>query len=73
MATSGMIAEELTETLKQDAEDALNAAVTQATEADVAYERVVLEGPREFCPHCWQGFRFPNYKNEQWRFLQTFS
>lgn len=44
MATSGMITKELTETLKQDAEDALDAAVTQATEADVTYERVVLEG-----------------------------
>lgn len=40
----GTIAGELTETLEQQAEDALDAAVGRAEEADVAYERIILEG-----------------------------
>lgn len=40
----GTIANELTETLEQEAEDALNAAVARAEAANVAYERTILEG-----------------------------
>lgn len=40
----GTIADDLTETLEQEADDALDAAVTQADEADVASDRTILEG-----------------------------
>lgn len=40
----GTIANELTETLEQEADEALADAVAQAKEADVDYERVLLEG-----------------------------
>jgi nucleotide-binding universal stress UspA family protein len=46
MAASGVgtVADDLTETLDSIASDALDAAVSEAEDADVAYERVVLEG-----------------------------
>ena len=40
----GTIADELTETLEQEADEALDWATTQANEAGVDYERVLLEG-----------------------------
>ena len=40
----GTIADELTETLEQEADNALDQAVEQADEADLEYERVLLEG-----------------------------
>ncbi|WP_137286093.1 universal stress protein [Halorussus salinisoli] len=40
----GTIADDLTETYEQEAEDALDAAATRADEADVTYERATLEG-----------------------------
>ncbi len=46
MAASGVgnIAEELSESLEKMAEDALNEAESRAGDADVSYERVILEG-----------------------------
>jgi nucleotide-binding universal stress UspA family protein len=43
-AGSGAIIDELTETLKEEANDALYAAETRVEEADVGYERIILEG-----------------------------
>lgn len=40
----GTIAPELTETLEQEGENALDTAANKAEEADVQYERIVLEG-----------------------------
>lgn len=40
----GTIADELTETLEQEAHEALDSAVTEADEAGVDYERALLEG-----------------------------
>lgn len=40
----GTIADELTETLKGEAEDALDEAVARAADAGLEYERVLLEG-----------------------------
>lgn len=40
----GTIADELTETLEQEADEALDSAAAQAEEAGVDYERILLEG-----------------------------
>lgn len=44
MAAPGNVAPDLTETLEQEAEAVLDAATAEAEEADVTYDRVVLEG-----------------------------
>ena len=40
----GTIADDLTETLSQEAEQALDEAISQAAETGIAYEREILEG-----------------------------
>lgn len=44
MSASGMIASDLTETLEQEGEDALDEAATRTEAEDVPYNRTVLEG-----------------------------
>ncbi|KTG08953.1 universal stress protein UspA [Haloprofundus marisrubri] len=43
-AASGQIAQQVSETLEQQADDALDDAVSRAEDAGVDYERVILEG-----------------------------
>lgn len=46
-SASGPIADNLTESLEKEANDALDAAEEQARDANVSYERVILEGVPE--------------------------
>ncbi|WP_224267987.1 universal stress protein [Haloprofundus salinisoli] len=43
-AASGQVAQQLSDTLEQQADDALDEAVSRAEDAGVDYERVILEG-----------------------------